>query len=642
MYQKFFGFKERPFQLVPNPAYLFLSRSHEEALAHLTYALSQGDGFVEVTGEVGTGKTTLCRVFLESLGENTVSAYIFNPMLDAVQLLKAVHDEFGITAETEDTKSLIDSLNTFLIEKKREGRQVILLIDEAQNLSRDVLEQLRLLSNLETTTSKLLQIILVGQPELREMLDSHDLRQLGQRITLSCHLVPLSFTETQAYIQHRIQIASQRPGVQFNRSAVRAVYRYAGGIPRLINIACDRTLLTAYTLNTRQITGSVAAAAIRELASRGDRARAGSWLGLQKTWLGIFERKAGLAFFAAAFLLILIGGIYWHRGGNDIQPDKAVSEVRPALASPETMTPQFSAEPAEAVSPADQQKNLSHASEPETGTVVMIPEQDTDAAEIPASDAAAATLSSGTEETTLQAVEPADQEVTSEPAYVTDLAGFLNQYDLTASRQTALQAALGRWQNAVVINDDLNRMADAEAFFRIAARQNAFSLQRINGDLSVVRKLNLPAILELYPPDAPLPVYLTLTGLEDQRILLAWGNEAISVSPEELKSCWGGIAYIPWKNFYGLTGVIPRNTSPDSILTLKMMLREMGFEAVDVSPDYDENTQESVRAIQQKHGVRVDGAVGPMTKIILYNEIASLVIPHISDTSPSAAEEVES
>ncbi|MBW1799799.1 MAG: AAA family ATPase, partial [Deltaproteobacteria bacterium] len=270
MYKKFFGFKERPFKLVPNPAYLFLSRSHEEALAHLSYAISQGDGFVEITGEVGTGKTTLCRAFLETLDENTEAAYIFNPKLDAIQLLKAINDEFAIRSEPDNTKDLIDILNAFLIEKKGQGKKVILLVDEAQNLSVEVLEQLRLLSNLETTTSKLLQIILVGQPELGDMLDSYDLRQLGQRITLSCHIHPMTRNETRQYILHRIHTASQKPGVTFTWAAFFAIYRYSRGIPRQINIVCDRALLFAYGLNRHIITGSIVKASARELAGRGD------------------------------------------------------------------------------------------------------------------------------------------------------------------------------------------------------------------------------------------------------------------------------------------------------------------------------------------------------------------------------------
>ena len=224
MYSHFFGFVERPFNLVPDPTYLFLSKSHEEALAHLKYALQHGDGFVEIIGEVGTGKTTLCRVFLDRLLDETTAAYIFNPRLDEVQLLKAINDEFGIDSSADNTKALLDALNVFLMRQKAAGKNVIVIIDEAQNLSIQVLEQLRLLSNLETTRNKLLQIILVGQPELGEMLDSHELRQLGQRVTLSCYLTPLTFKETTAYIEHRVQIALTKPGRLFSKSALKEIY----------------------------------------------------------------------------------------------------------------------------------------------------------------------------------------------------------------------------------------------------------------------------------------------------------------------------------------------------------------------------------------------------------------------------------
>ncbi len=270
MYNKFFGFKEKPFKLVPNPKYLFLSKSHEEALAHLSYAVSQGDGFVEITGEVGTGKTTLCRVFLDGLDESVEAAYIFNPKLDALQLLKTINDEFNISSAPDNIKELIDILNVFLIEQKAADKKIIVLIDEAQNLSKEVLEQLRLLSNLETTRDKLLQIILVGQPELGEMLGSYELRQLSQRITINCNLSPLSFQETTEYIRHRIALASHRAGPQFDRTAYRAIYKYSRGIPRLINIACDRALLNGFSRNSYNVTGSIAKEAIKELTKMHD------------------------------------------------------------------------------------------------------------------------------------------------------------------------------------------------------------------------------------------------------------------------------------------------------------------------------------------------------------------------------------
>ena len=273
MYEKFFSFREKPFKLVPNPAYLFLSKSHEETLAHLNYALSEGDGFVEITGEVGTGKTTLCRAFLESLDADTIAAYIFNPRLGPRQLIRAINDELGIKYDADNTKDLIDKLNAFLIRKKAQRKKVILLIDEAQNLSRNVLEQLRLLSNLETNQEKLLQIILVGQPELSEILDSHELRQLSQRITLRYHLSPLNHKETVEYIRYRINIAAQNAGIKFNRSAFRQIYKYSRGIPRVINIACDRSLLTAFGLSRHKITGSIARASIKELMGAGARGK---------------------------------------------------------------------------------------------------------------------------------------------------------------------------------------------------------------------------------------------------------------------------------------------------------------------------------------------------------------------------------
>lgn len=267
MYNSFFGFREKPFKLVPNPGYLYLSRSHEEALAHLKYAVAQGEGFVEITGEVGTGKTLLCRTFLQNMSHGLETAYIFNPRLSAKGLLRAINSEFGIRSDLATIKELIDELNTFLIKKKAEGRRAVLIIDEAQNLGKDVLEQLRLLSNLETTKDKLLQMVLVGQPELSRTLASNELRQLAQRISLSCSIEPLSYEETGQYIIHRIHVASSRPRVEFSDKALRRIYRYSGGVPRLINILCDRALLVAFSEDMHRITAKVVNTAASELSA---------------------------------------------------------------------------------------------------------------------------------------------------------------------------------------------------------------------------------------------------------------------------------------------------------------------------------------------------------------------------------------
>lgn len=265
MYEAYYGFKQRPFQLLPNPDYLFLSRSHEEAFAHLTYAITHGDGFVAIIGEVGTGKTTICRSFLEHLDPSVEAAYIVNPRMNSMELLKAINDEFGIRSDMGSIKELIDTLNAFLIERKSEGKRVIIIIDEAQNLTWEVLEQLRLTSNLETTTDKLLQIVLVGQPELGEFLHSHELRQLAQRISLNSHLVPLNEQETRDYILYRVTLAARRPMNLFSKAACRSIHQYSQGIPRLINIACDRALIVGFGLNAKKVTGKVARQAILEL-----------------------------------------------------------------------------------------------------------------------------------------------------------------------------------------------------------------------------------------------------------------------------------------------------------------------------------------------------------------------------------------
>src|SRR6056297_1738879 len=256
MYQNFFGFKERPFKLVPDPDYLFMGESHEEALAHLKYAVMSGEGFVELIGEVGTGKTLLCRVFLDNMAQEAETAYIFNPSMEAHELLERINIEFGIATHHSTTTARVDALNRFLIKQKAAGRKAILLIDEAQNLTHSALEQIRLLTNLETKKDKLLQIILVGQPELGEILDSYKLRQLTQRVTLSCWLRPFNFKETEAYIHHRLHVAACKPVQIFTRPAIKEIYRYTRGVPRLVNVSCDRALIAAYGERTRRVTSA--------------------------------------------------------------------------------------------------------------------------------------------------------------------------------------------------------------------------------------------------------------------------------------------------------------------------------------------------------------------------------------------------
>lgn len=281
MYTQHFHLTEPPFSIAPNPRYLYLSPQHREALAHLLYGIGVGGGFVVLTGEVGTGKTTLCRALLDQLPDDVDIALIFNPRLNSRELLAGICDELHIqyAGPKASLKQLIDALNRHLLEAHARGRRVIVLIDEAQNLRFDVLEQVRLLTNLETNQAKLLQIILVGQPELNHILDRPNLRQLAQRITARYHLNPLSLTETRDYIRHRLVVAggSERT---FTRLAIRAIHHRSRGIPRLINLIADRALLGAYTLGRLKVSGRVAWRAARELMSKVGAPGPGRWVAL--------------------------------------------------------------------------------------------------------------------------------------------------------------------------------------------------------------------------------------------------------------------------------------------------------------------------------------------------------------------------
>jgi len=255
MYTKYFGFNEKPFTLTPNPRFIFLSNNHKEAFAHLLYGINNHYGFIELTGEVGTGKTTVLRTLMGQLDvENYCTALLFNPCQSGIELLRSINTEFGINSTSEYPNELLADLNSFLLAEAAEGRTVVLVIDEAQNLQPNVLEQIRLISNLETENDKLIQIILAGQPELEILLGRPNLRQLNQRIAVRYKLRSMSMNETRSYIRQRMEVAGETGGVCFNTYAIKWIHLATRGVPRLINILCDRALIIAYGDECRRIT----------------------------------------------------------------------------------------------------------------------------------------------------------------------------------------------------------------------------------------------------------------------------------------------------------------------------------------------------------------------------------------------------
>jgi len=267
MFEPYYGLSAAPFQLSPDPSFFYGSRGHKRAHAYLQYGLYQSEGFIVLTGEVGAGKTTLCRAALESLGPGFKTALILNPCLTAAQLVRAILVELHLKPG-RDRAANIEILNRFLLEQVATGGDVVLLIDEAQDLSPELLEEVRLLSNLETDQRKLLQIALIGQPELRDKLNDRGLRQLRQRITVRYHLTPLDAFETRHYVSYRLRVAGADGRPTFNRWAYFWIHRYSKGVPRLINAVCDKTLLCGYVDSTQELTGRHVRRAIRELEGR--------------------------------------------------------------------------------------------------------------------------------------------------------------------------------------------------------------------------------------------------------------------------------------------------------------------------------------------------------------------------------------
>jgi general secretion pathway protein A len=620
MYNKFFGFKEKPFKLVPNPEYLFLSKSHEETLAHLTYAISQGDGFVEVTGEVGTGKTTLCRVFLENLDKSIHAAYIFNPKLDALQLLKAINDEFGIDSEPDNTKDLIDRLNAFLIEKKGAGQKALVLIDEAQNLSLEVLEQLRLLSNLETTQEKLLQIILVGQPELRDMLASHQLRQLGQRITINSQLSPLTYVETKDYIRHRITLASHRAGPPFAKASYNAIYEYSQGIPRLINIACDRALLNAFSRNSFNISGSITKEAIRELR--------GGKTGLLS---GLFQRAAGVVIISAIFIPVILLLLFIANGEAPKIPaiSKLLSPERVTQAEPQRVIPvegQIGELPAppempvalQAAAPSALQENSlpeSHGAESGNNIATLTAH---------VNNSTVSPLATGTPNAEQKVPNSMDKQ---------NFGAYLQKLNSRFSRNISIEGILKLWLPTTEININQDKIIADQLFFEDEAKLYDLELKSIatESDLAFIEALNLPAIFTFYLTGHTWPKYLAAAYIDNEKVYFfadAQG-QTVSVDRDIFLQYWSGEAYIVWKNFKNLNWVLSQGSRGQDVITLKKLLLRLGYSSVIITDSYDNDTVQLIKDIQAKHSLHVDGIVGPFTKIALYNESSEFIKPSL-------------
>ncbi|HIF96115.1 MAG TPA: hypothetical protein EYQ54_03660 [Myxococcales bacterium] len=590
MYTAFYGLSEKPFSLTPNPAFLYLSDSHREALAHLVYGLEQGEGFIVLSGEVGTGKTTLCRSLLERIEPDSEVAILFNPSNNDIELLQSISEEFGLPAERRSRRQLVSALNGFLLDCHGRERRVILIVDEAQNLSSATLEQIRLLSNLETASSKLIQIILLGQPELEAKLDSDSLRQLRQRVTVRWSLRPFSVQDTGAYVQHRLAVAAGAAREIFSPAALREVHRLTGGIPRLINVLCDRALLVGYADSNHRIGMKRVRQAAREVpdASR----RIGIW--------GI--RKVGWAA-AASVGFLVVAGVAWLQWGSGAGLDLMTRVHLVSGSAPELA----------AVSAA--RADADRASGTEVTVIVELPpleaelpsarEDWTDARE---SDAAAEPGADSGE----ARLEPPNQQ--SPAAAVAD-----------ATRATLALHRLNRSDSTI--------SSRGEALDEIRSRGLGV-LEVFDTSFDALRDLNYPALIELSSGDTEGEVrVVALVGIEGgEAALVGVGNRTpVRISLDVVEEYWDGLAWVIWNPYLDIPDVISEGARGDEVLWLQQALSRLGYLDAHVPGVFDASTLRGVARFQGQHAVEPDGVAGPRTQMLIYADLEEFAPPQLDD-----------
>ena len=595
MYTSFFGLSEKPFAITPDPRYLYLSERHAEALAHLLYGINESGGFIQLTGEVGTGKTTVVRTLLSRVPQHADVAVILNPRVTPAEFLLTICEELGVplaAGERGSVKEMIDALNRRLLATHASGRRVIVIVDEAQNLDADVLEQVRLLTNLETATQKLLQIILIGQPELRELLARNDLRQLAQRITGRYHLHPLTREETKGYVRHRLRVAGAA-GEIFTPGALEEIYRISGGIPRVINVTCDRALLGAYTTDTRRINTELVRRAAGEVYGRHF---APTWL----RWGAI--AAAALALAAVLFFALRPGRhapVVTANAGAGAVPAPAAAAPSPAAAgtTPAIAIPMPSAATPVAAAPA-----------------VAPPAGSTEAA--PAGGAAPAGTggAAGTGVATKSgAATGGSAGVISRGAPLASLNTLLAESGEEVSMASAYRRLLSLWGTA--LTSDKNPCAQA-------ARAGLSCLSD-RGSWGQLRALNRPAILTLNN-DQGRPVHVVLTGLDDEYATLALGEKGRRVSLSEISQVWMGEFTLVWKPKIGKPKELSVGMRGEGVQWLRRSLAAVRGAAITPDPldVYDQSLAIAVQNFQRDHRLTADGIAGLTTQVVLDTALA--------------------
>ncbi len=607
MYTDYFGLRERPFSITPDARYLYLSPHHREALAHLHFGIGEGGGFVQLTGDVGTGKTTVCRALLEQLPPHVDTALVLNPAVTVRELLQTVCEELliDVPPDCQSNKTFIEEINSYLLDANARGRRSILIIDEAQNLSKEVLEQVRLLTNLETYETKLLQIFLIGQPELRDLLSDKGLRQVAQRVTARYHLPALDSSETRQYIQHRLAVAGCNH-LLFSKRALRRVYRHTKGVPRLINILCDRSLLGAYVKNRPRVSGAIVEHAFHELAGR-PRSIGRSW-----------QRAALATSGAAAAGLLMAWGL------------TAPWQASEFWADPKTPNAQVAS------------------------GVILGPAPAVDAVSIKPPHAVSASTASGqlpeVEEASLAENEPPNlHESLAKGGSVADPA--ISGEGPTLRDAAALSDAPSAAAPGVGSDPLAHPVAPADrllAEWGVAPRSSGdiplcdwAQLQGLrclvgHGDWSDLRRFNRPAIISLLSIQGEaMPV--VVTAMTEDSVTLGLRGRDITFPLKESSQTWQGEYLLLWRPPTPKAELVSAGSSGALVLWLREALRRIDGSngTPGDSTAFDGALQRRIMAFQRSRNILVDGVVGQETLIHLNTALGDPAIPLLRPTPTS-------
>ena len=596
MYEQHFGLTERPFSIAPDPRFLYMSQQHREALAHLLYGIGEGGGFVQLTGEVGTGKTTICRCLLEQVPDHVDVALILNPRVSAIELLASLCDELGIdyARDTGSIKLLTDVLNAHLLETHAQGRRTVLIIDEAQNLDADALEQVRLLTNLETTREKLLQIVLIGQPELRSLLAREELRQLSQRITARYHLEPIQRGETAAYIRHRLQVCGASETI-FNDAAIDMVQKLSGGVPRLINVMCDRAMLGAYVEGERKVNVAIVTRAAREvLPEEGLDAPPG------KAWIWL------TALVATVFVVAFIIG-YWP------SPPPDTARAGNTRGGTEGATASVGA--------TVTGKSVGN-SEP-----VQLPEVTTPG--ISRAAGGEVNRSPGQPETSLSVPGVAKRAV---GVMLVDTARLSDVESKGLEQQLAMagpNAAANAWSGLFGlwgVQSDV--VTDAQAC--AAAPAAGLRCLQGGGSRAVLQYYDRPAILLLVGPGGRR-VPTLLQEIRGNHALLQIAGRPVDVPVEAMERHWFGEYRLLWKTPPGGSAVLRPGDRNTDVQWLREKLKQ-ATGLTSIAPDplfFDEGLKTLVQDFQRSRELDADGVAGARTFIHLNNLSRQPTVPRL-------------